>query len=277
MVRPRLRPSRTSRFRLAPHGPIEGALLWKNWMLITRPSAATIVLIAVLLVSLFAGVWLAADAGRGLRLFAILSFIVAGAVVLLGPAMLRVDLRQDLAHLALIKTWPVQGAAVFRGELLAPLIALSLGAALPILLGSALDDRIVLDAGAPLASRAQLAAAALLVAASLVLAQLVIHNGIAVTFPAWVRVTPGAGVGGVEVMGQMMVTLYGGLFALMLAVILPAGAAGAAWFFVSGSWAAWLAPAVVFAAVLGLECAAATELLGRVLDRTDLQDLATVG
>ena len=275
-TRPRLRPNRSSGFNLAPHGPLETAILWKNWMLITRPSRGAVLAGAVLLVSVSAGVWFSADAAHGRSLVGFLSFVTAGIVVLMGPTMLRVDLRQDLAHLAMIKTWPVRGAAVFRGELLAPLIALSLGAALPILLGAALDDRMTLSAGAPLALRAQVAAAALLVAASVVLAQLVIHNGIAVTFPAWVRVTPGAGVGGVEVMGQTMVTFYGGLFALMLAVILPASAAGGAWFFVSGSGVAWLVPAAVFAAVLGVECVIATELLGSVLDRTDLQDLAIV-
>ena len=276
MMRPRLRPNRSSPFRLAPGGPIERAILWKNWMLITRPSTGAIITVTVLLVGLFVGVWATADVARGRSLFGILSFIAAGALVLVGPAMLRVDLRQDLAHLAAIKTWPVGGAAVFRGELLAPLIALSVGAALPILLGSALDDRMMLEPGAPAALRARFALAALLVASTLVLAQLVIHNGIAVTFPAWVRLRPGGGAGGVEMMGQMMVTLYGGLFALMLALIVPAGAAAAAWFLVAGSWAVPLLPGVVFAACLLVECAAATELFGRILDRADLQDVAIV-
>lgn len=76
-------------------------------------------------------------------------------------------------------------------------------------------------------------------------------------------------------MGQLMVTLYGGLFVLLLALILPVGAAAAAWFLVGGSWTAPLIPSVVFALVLGLECVVAAELFGRILERTDLQDLAT--
>jgi len=162
--------------------------------------------------------------------------------VLVGPAMLRVDLRQDLAHLAAIKTWPVGGAAVFRGELLAPLIALSLGAALPILLGSALDDRMMLEAGAPAALRARFALSALLVASTLVLAHLVIHNGIAVTFPAWVRLRPGGGAGGVVPRRGLMGRAAAPRRRLRLFV----------------------------------ECAAATELFGRILDRADLQDVAIV-
>ena len=195
---PRRRANRSSSFSLAPRGPIEGAILWKNWMLISRPSRAAIVIITVLFGILFVGLWVTEDLGRSLSVFGLLSFIAAGVIVLFGPSTLRVDLRQDLAQLAIIKTWPVSGAAVFRGELLAPLIALSLGAAVPILLGSMLDDRIMLGPGAPPALRAGFAVAALLVASTLILAQLVIQNGIAVTFPAWVSVTPDGTIGGVE-------------------------------------------------------------------------------
>lgn len=273
-IRPGRRANRSSRFRLAERGPIETALLWKNWMLVARPSRAAVVTIAVLLASLLVGVLISVDAAAGRSLFGILSFVVAAVLVLFGPAMLRVDLRQDLAHLAIIKTWPVRGAAVFRGELLAPLIALSLAAALPILLWSALDDKMILAASSSAALRAAVAGAALLVASALLLAQLVIQNGIAVTFPAWVSLTPAAGIGGVERMGQMMVVLYGGMFALIVASIVPAGAAAAAWFLVGGSWTAPLIAGVVFSGLLVVECLAASELFGRILERTDLQDLA---
>ena len=46
----------------------------------------------------------------------------AAIAVLLGPQMLRNDLRQDLARLPLLKTWPVSGAALIRGEVLAPTV-----------------------------------------------------------------------------------------------------------------------------------------------------------
>ena len=72
----------------------------------------------------------------------------------------------------------------------------------------------------------------------------------------------------------MMITLYGGLIALMLCLIVPVAAAAAAWFLVGGSWTAPLIPSVVFAVTLVVECAAATEVFGRILDRADLQDVA---
>ena len=38
----------------------------------------------------------------------------------MAPQILRIDMRQDLRHLELLKTWPVKASAVVRGELLWP-------------------------------------------------------------------------------------------------------------------------------------------------------------
>ena len=38
----------------------------------------------------------------------------------MAPQILRIDMRQDLMHLELLKTWPVKASAVVRGEMLWP-------------------------------------------------------------------------------------------------------------------------------------------------------------
>ena len=50
------------------------------------------------------------------------AFSLAGPAfaILLAPQIVRMDLRQDLRHLELLKTWPVKAAAVVRGEMLWP-------------------------------------------------------------------------------------------------------------------------------------------------------------
>ena len=106
---------------------------------------------------------------------------------------------------------------------------------------------------------------------ALIVAQLVIQNGIAVAFPAWVKVTPTAGSGGVEIIGQSLVVLYGGWLLLMVAAV-PPGVAGALAFFVLGGAAI---PGMTFAVVLLIECYVAIECLGRVFERIDLRDIAT--
>ena len=58
---------------------------------------------------------------RGLaQAIGLLATFAAVFAIVLGPQMLRIDLRQDLQHLELLKTWPVRAAAVVRGEMLWP-------------------------------------------------------------------------------------------------------------------------------------------------------------
>ena len=45
--------------------------------------------------------------------------------MVLGPQMARSDLRQDLAALATLKTWPMRGATIVRGEVMAPALVLT--------------------------------------------------------------------------------------------------------------------------------------------------------
>src|SRR5204862_5033568 len=45
---------------------------------------------------------------------------LAAFTVLLGPQVVRIDLRDDLRHLELLKTWPIQPSALIRGEMLCP-------------------------------------------------------------------------------------------------------------------------------------------------------------
>ena len=152
--------------------------------------------------------------------------------------------------------------------MLAPAIALSLGAIAAIVPGGVfVDGRVVSDLGAG-TSRAAFIGAGTIAAVATILAQLIIQNGIAVTFPAWVRLRTGGAGAGVESMGQMLVVMYGGLFVLLLATLVPAAIAAVVMLLAGGI----LLPAVVFASLLLVECYAATEIIGRVLERTDLQD-----
>jgi hypothetical protein len=67
----------------------------------------------------------------------------------------------------------------------------------------------------------------------------------------------------------MLVVMYGGFFVLLLATLVPAAVAAVVMLLVGGI----LLPAVAFASLLLVECFAATEIIGRILERTDLQDV----
>jgi hypothetical protein len=258
-----------SRFRLAPRGPAETAILWKNWMLLGRGSRHVLVTAAIMLASLL--VMFFAMSGGVLKadLIGDGSLFAVGVTVLLGPALLRVDLRQDLTHLALIKTWPVRGAALIRGELLAPAIALSGWAAAAIVIGSAFAPHLPFVDGMGIGARATFALAAVLSSSAIITAQFVVHNGIAVCFPAWVELKAVTGTAAMEMNVRMMIVMYGSMIILVFGLLLPAGA-GFTVYELSGGL---LMSSVIFAALVAAESFAAIEVLGRVLDSTDLHDV----
>ena len=265
---PRVTVRRGTPYRLAPTGPVELAILWKNWLLFGRASRTWIAGVAAIIVMFVVGF---AAAGRAVPLWEavpFLLFFMAGAAVFMGPMMVRSDLRRDLAYLPVIKTWPVAGAAIVRGEVLAPTIALSLGALAGLVPGALFAPPMMLSSDT-VTARLSLVAAASMAAVSLILTQVLIQNAIAVIWPAWIRIRAGGAGAGVEGMGQMLIVMYGGLFVLLLAALVPASVAAIVMLFAGGI----LLPAVLFSLLMLVECFAATEIIGRILDRTDLQDL----
>jgi hypothetical protein len=266
---PRISSKRSSLFRLAPRGPAETAILWKNWLLLGRTSRRGLVVAAIALGSFVTVIVVASGGVFDADVIGDVSMFFVVLAVLMGPAMLRIDLRHDLGHLALIKTWPVRGPVMIRGEILAPAIALSLSAAVAIVIGSALAPGLLFMDQTGAGARAIFAISAVLAVTAVIVAQLVVHNGIAVSFPGWVELKPAAGAAAMEMNVRMMIVMYGALLVLAFVLVIPVAAAAAAYFVAGGL----LIPSAIFAALLLCESLAATEIIGRILDRTDLQDV----
>ena len=184
--------------------------------------------------------------------------------------MLRIDLRQDLGHLALIKTWPVHGPVLIRGELLAPAIALSLGAAAAIAIGTASAPGLLLVDHVDAATRVSFAISAMLAVTAVIVAQLVVHNGIAVSFPAWAELKVASGAAAMEMNVRMMIVINAALLALAFVLAVLGCGRGGRGDSVPGGRPL---PSAIFAVLVFAESLAATEIIGRMLDRTDLQDV----
>jgi hypothetical protein len=124
--------------------------------------------------------------------------------------------------------------------------------------------------GLPGIDRWPLLLAALLVAPGIILAQLLVQNGLAVSFPSWVAI--GAPRGGVDVMGQRLIMMAANLLALVV-VILPAaivaGISGLAWYWLVGTIPV-VVPGLLAAAALQIEVFIGSEIVGAILDRTDI-------
>ena len=252
-------------FRLAAHGRPEMAILWKNLIGMGRVlSWTTLVRVAPLLILLA----LALSRGRAesATVLSVACLFVAGYTLILGPHVTRSDLRQDLAHLDLLKTWPIRGAALLRGEMMAPAIVLTSLASLAFVAATVISPEGSLD---DIASRWNWLVTALLVAPGVVLVQLLGLNGLAVTFPSWMSIGPRQGT---DVFGQRLLVMLTATVGLVVG-LLPAaivggigagivyGLAGAVWPVVFGALAG---------ATLLVEVWIGTEVIGAILERTDL-------
>jgi hypothetical protein len=273
-VRPVARGTAPTPFTLAADGRPETAILWKNLILVGRyVSLRTLVRIAPIIIAF--GVVAETSGAKGVTEFLAIMCLPLGIMaVLLGPQMMRNDLRQDLGQLALLKTWPVGGPEIVRGEVLAPAVVVTAVAWLFILLATLLAGNLPVAGrtGVELMlNRLSYAAAAALLAPALVFSQTVVQNGIAVIFPAWVAIGT-TRARGIDAMGQRVLMLAGNLLALALSLVpglVIGGVVAIAVYALTGVILIVL-PALLISVTVLVECWVATELLGRVLDRTDV-------
>ena len=160
--------------------------------------------------------------------------IIAGSYTFfLGPQLLRQDLRSDLPNADILKTYPLAGWQIILGELLTPTAILSGLLWFSILAAVWALARM---GGEPrpfeLADRLIIAACLAVIVPPLCALQLLIPNAAAVLFPGWFQSMRTRG-GGIEMMGQRLIFVFGQLLAVVVA-ILPAALLAAA-VFISGS------------------------------------------
>jgi hypothetical protein len=267
---PRSRRSTRVPFALAPQGRPEAAVIWKNLIAVGRyGSLRTLVGMLGAVVAL--GVVVSARAGGVSAALGRFSAIAAAVTVFFGPQMVRNDLRQDLAHLAVLKSWPVRGAALLRGEVLGSTLFLSAIAALFLVAAAPLSAGLAARWRLGPWDRGSYTIAALLLASGLVLTQVVIHNAMALFFPAWVQAT-GTRARGLDTMGQNLLMTAGLVLALgvTLAPAALAGTIAALAFRAAIGVVPVVGVAAVAAIVIAFQNALAIEMLGGQLDRMDV-------
>jgi ABC-2 type transport system permease protein len=262
--------ARPIRWTLALTGRPEPAFIWKASLQTFRIVDRRILIRLILVLIWIIAVVLVAPRARGFaQMVGVFAAIGSGFATLMVPQILRLDLRQDLQHLELLKTWPVRGAAVVRGEIIWPavvvtLIAWSLGG-VALLFSAAVFSRTGID------WRFAIGIAAMILTPALVVAQYTIHNATALMFPAWVSVGSGR-PRGVDAMGQRLILLVGTWLMLMLSLVPGVIAGGLLWvafYRFTGPWI--LVPAaLVCAALIALEALLATEAIGPLYEQLDI-------
>jgi hypothetical protein len=240
--------ARKAPFALTGRGRPEIAFLWKNLIGIQSWFNWRVVPVILLMGAFFifsasrnfhgSGAALRA-AGASVEIYAPLVLAAAAFggfyVMLLGPQLLRQDLRSDLLNADLLKAYPLPGWQIVLGQMLTPAMIL---AALLWCFALAFGwvefcgyrPALAFTAGTRLTLLGCVAAAV----PPVVLLQLVIPNAAALLFPAWHQ-SSRARSGGVEAIGQRLIFTFGQFIMVVLA-LLPAiivagliGLASAGW------------------------------------------------
>jgi len=270
--------ARPGPFYLGSSGRPELAFLWKN-LLSTATYFNLRVLATAAAIILVGSKWFLSGTTpdiRAARVVVGMISLAAGAyVLLLGPHLARQDLRGDMPHADILKTYPLRGWELLLGQILTP-VAILTGLTWLCLLAAALTlqpaGRMALTFTPPVlwAIALGIAAATPFVGAL----QLLILNGATIIFPAWFHSLRAVGPGGgIELMGQRLIFVFG-QFIVILTALLPASLTAFALIFATqwliGAPAAIALATLVVLVVLAGEVWCALWWLGERFDRLDV-------
>jgi len=275
-------------FRLSPAGRPEVAILWKNLMLRGRTPLSRVA--AFLAVALVAAT--AADAALGQAVSAVLTVagiaLMAG-IPLLAGMILRNDLRNDLLHVEVLRTWPLAGRRLVLAEILAPAVNVFF----TLLMGCVLlTSAVVGDAWGRGADRVQVLpraifgglppvlalpvvlGSALVTGMAVALLSIALQNLAVLVLPSWIGLGGHSSRRGTAVLGQRMLVMIGYLLAMTVATLptlLVLAAAVALHIFLGAPLHLWELPlfTLVAAALLGSKVLLIARVGGMVWDRLD--------
>ncbi len=256
------------RLPLAAAGSPLTAIVWKNLTRLLRTVSPAFLVTLVVLTAIGIGLGAAERESRGelITLGGTLALAWAAALSLLGPQWIRADLRGELNQIDQLRTWPLSGTVIMAGMILSSALLLTVVQAVLGALGVwalALERQIPLPGPLVLA----LWCAGLILLGGLNLIAFGIQNGAALLFPAWVRteIRPG----GIEQMGQHLLTAGVSFLLLLLFLVGPAVVGGGAAYLLRPGLGAWalLAAALVASAGLLLEGFLLVDWLGDRFER----------
>jgi ABC-2 type transport system permease protein len=247
-------------------GRPEIAFVWKNVTMVLRWRRARVLAFA-LFVCLLGAIAVRETAPRLATTVGTLLLMWSGLLFAVGPQWARNDLRSDLARLDLLRSYPLDGGAIVRAESAGSAFIVTIAQLAMIGVGATAlwyDPEWALSDP----DRLPLLVTAVVVLPFVNYIGLMLFNGAAILFPAWV--THGASRGGVDTLGQNLLTAVAYTIALMIVLLIPVTLAGIVWkaFEGSGPWAV-LPGAVTAAATLALEAWLMSLWLGGVFERID--------
>lgn len=263
-------------FKLSPAGHPAIAIIWKNVLAFTRTLRLTTlsILLGVLLligIAVYSEIGDWSDLAQILETLCVIPIVM---LVVLGPGIVRADLRQDLLQLDQLRSYPLRGSTIVAAEIAGSAIILSVMQYLLLALAAVLSS----FGAQPPVPVLPAVLIALVMLPMLNAIALTVANGSALLFPGWVRLGDGRAAG-VEAMGQNVLAVFVSLVITFLALIPPlfvtvlvASGLSAVGSHRVGVWD-FVAAVPVGALVVAGELWLTITWLGRVFARTDLAQI----
>ena len=269
----RLERVKPSRFKLAEQGPAWRAMMWKSVLAQTR-GVSWRLLIPFGALALVLGITVINSGERAMLdlMIVVMGSVFIAMLVIAGPQVLRNDLRSELQRLDYIKSLPVRGKDVMRGEVYG---SASLISVMLVLLTFACAFLFKGSRAISYEMRVVVILSAACVLPPITALGFALENGGAVLMPTWAAMAPGSG--GVELVGRNMLMTILRLIVMSIMLSVPGAIVGVAVAVAFELWRAgngaapWLLPPAALAA--GLVIMAEVELLlaffGRRLENLD--------
>jgi ABC-2 type transport system permease protein len=193
----------------------------------------------------------------------------AALSLVIGPQWIRNDLRSDLLKLDLLRSYPLPGRSVVAAETAASTLVLTC-MQLGLLLVAYIAFIGVPDLDPPLDIRTAVLAAAAVCLPGINFRGMLIHNGTALLFPAWVHLGSNR-PGGVEALGQNMLMIVAYAALLALALVVPAAIAAGLGILLERSLGWWAAVPAALVLLVGIaaESVVLVRRLGGVFERME--------
>ena len=257
--------------RLPTWGHPGVAIVWKNLICLRRTFQFRILLAPLVMATAWGWVSYEKDGWSGAIGVGAITF--AGVFSFFGPMLIRNDLRQDMQNIVALKVLPLSGRTIVFAEVLSAAIPIALIQYLAVLIAG-IASTLAPDP-LPLSLVATVFALALPAALIFQSTMVSVMNGAPVLFPGWVRLGAVVG-GGMENLGQGVLSMGIILFFVVLMLVIPAGFVALAVIFLRP-----LGPALTaLTAILSASSALAAEIygvfivLGRALERTEPSEAA---
>ncbi len=254
-------------------GRPEVAITWKNIAAAIRGGTWRTQLVAFTLGLTATAVAVRMASPRAGDVFIAITAAWGAMLLFLGPVWMRFDLRLDLQQLSVLKSFPLSGTRIVLAEIAAVTILHSITVwslmTVPVVL-LLTDSEMAFN----FSSRLTMIASVAIAVPAMNALMFTIQNGIALLFPAWVRL--GTETRGFETMGQNLLTSGLTIVIASVALVFPAGI-GALIAWIGRMWmgdVALLVGVFVGAIIVGLQLWPVIYWLGRVLDRTEVSDVA---